>query len=292
MAARGWSVRGSRRSGPTEVRGNIEYRASGDIGGSPDWTPLLEGVSVVVHAAGRAHAAASEGDHALAEHRRINVGATEKLARAAAAAGAGRFIHISSLLVQALDTEKSGPSAGARPYVVSKREAEAALARIAADSPMEVVVFRPPLVYGPGVGANFRSLMRAVERGLPLPLASIRNRRSFIFVGNLADAVATAAGFPGPLAGIFPVSDGGALATPELLRRVSSAMGRPARLLPCPTAALRAAAMALGQREKAESLLGTLVADDRSFRDATGWSPPFTMAEGLAATVRGTPPIA
>lgn len=292
MASRGWSVRGSRRSGPTEVRGDTEYRASGDIGGSPDWAPLLDGVSVVVHTAGLAHATASTGAPALADYRRINVEATEKLARAAVACGVARFIHISSLLVQASDTEKPGSPAGARPYVVSKREAEAALARIAADPAMEIVILRPPLVYGHGVGANFRSLMRAVERGLPLPLSSVRNRRSFIFVGNLADAVATAATFPGPLAGIFPVSDGEALATPELLRRVGSAMGRPARLLPCPTGALRAAAVALGQREKAESLLGTLVADDRRFRDATGWTPPFTMAEGLSATVRACHPIA
>lgn len=280
LAGLGRVVRGMRRSAPVGAFDGIEYRTSGDIALLPDWTAALDGVSVVVHAAGRAHAPVRKGS--LDRCRRVNVQATAHLARAAAASGVRRFIHLSSLLARPLDRVQHPER---MPYAASKREAEAVLAEVAATTPMEVVVLRPPLVYGPGVAANFRLLLRAAERGWPLPLAWVDNRRSFIFVGNLADAVAVAAAHPEELAGTFELSDGAAVSVPDLLRAIATAMGKPVRLLPFPPGFLRAGAQVIGQRQKVESVLDSLVADDTAFREATGWSPPFTLAEGLAATL-------
>ena len=282
FAEGGWAVLGTRRAGPSELSGGVEYRSTGDIAALPDWRPLLEGAAVVVHTAGRAHdRATGAGEQVLEACRRVNVEATVHLARSAAASGVRRFIHVGSLLV-----EGAGAMPRHRPYVMSKREAEEALAGLAAGTRMDIVILRPPLVYGPGVAANFALLLDAVRRGWPLPLASVDNRRSFIFVDNLADAIATAAGHPAPLAGTFPISDGETVAVPELVRRIARAMGREPRLLPCPHALLRTLGSMAGQGERVESLCASLVADDRPFRQATGWSPPFTLDQGLAATVR------
>lgn len=287
FVAAGWAVRGTRRSGPCELSGEVEYRSTGDIAALPDWRPIVEGATVVVHTAGRAHdRAKGAGERVLESCRRVNVEAAVHLAQSAAASGVRRFVHIGSLLAEEVH---GGTSSRRRPYAVSKREAEEALAGVAAGTGMEIVILRPPLVYGPGVAANFALLLKAVRNRWPLPLASVDNRRSFIFVDNLADAIATAAGHPGPLAGTFAVSDGESLSVAELVRRLAHAMGREPRLLPCPPAMLRVLGAVAGQGERVESLCASLIADDRPFREATGWSPPFTLDEGLSATVRGVP---
>jgi nucleoside-diphosphate-sugar epimerase len=170
-------------------------------------------------------------------------------------------------------------------YGTSKAEAETALWRIAEETGLEVVIVRPPLVYGPGVKANFRQLLRVVRGGVPLPFASIRNKRSLIFVGNLSDALTCCAIHPKAAGKTYLVSDGDDLSTPELISRVASAMGRPARLFPFPPVVLGFAARMLGKSSTVERLAGSLQVDSSKIVRELGWKPPFTMEQGLAETV-------
>jgi nucleoside-diphosphate-sugar epimerase len=218
-----------------------------------------EGADVVVHLANIAHARAPES-----ELQRVNVDGTLQRAREAAAAGARRFIYFSSSL--ALDpTDRYGRS---------KIAAEQGLASIRG---IEVVVLRPPLVYGPRVKANFLALMRAVARGMPLPIASIDNRRSMVYAGNLVDAVIRCLDAPQAVGKTYAVTDGHAVSVPELCRRLGAALGRPARLFPFPPALLSLV-------PPLRKLTGSLVLDDSALRADLGWQPPFTFDEGLRST--------
>ncbi|HHM06495.1 MAG TPA: hypothetical protein ENJ19_12265, partial [Gammaproteobacteria bacterium] len=167
----------------------------------------------------------------------------------------------------------------------SKWEAEAALCRIAGDSGLELVVIRPPLVYGPGGGRNYLALLQAVERGLPLPFASVNNRRSMIFVENLAHVICLCATVPHAAGQIYLVSDNEDLSTPELLRRMGRALGRPVRLFPVPVPLLRLAGKLVGRQDMMERLVGSLAVDISAVKDELGWSPPYTQEQGLRATV-------
>ena len=179
---------------------------------------------------------------------------------------------------------ESSPAKPENPYSVSKWEAEQELAQVVRDSAMEIVVLRPPLVYGPGVKGNFRSLLRLVDRGMPLPLGAIQNRRSLLYVGNLVDAIDLCLSHPAPAGRTYLVRDGEDLSTPELVRRVASALGSRAPLLPVPGIALSLAAGCLGRKAEAERLLGSLAVDDTGIRRDLGWRPPFTVDEGFAET--------
>lgn len=254
LEAAGWQV----------VRGGRSLY--GAIGPDTDWGKGLEGTQAVVHLAALAHRFDSPGE----DYLRVNAEGTRSLARACAQRGIGRVIFLSS--VKAEDPSDF--------YGASKRAAERALE----ESGLSYLALRSPLVYGPGVKANFLSLMRAVDRGLPLPLGSVVNRRSFVFSGNLADAVARALG--SAERGVFGVSDGEDLSTPELARRLGRAMGRAPRLWPAPPALLRAAAGLVGRRASAESLLGDLCVDAGPLRRALGWAPPYSVDEGLARTAQ------
>ncbi len=173
-------------------------------------------------------------------------------------------------------------------YQQSKREAEDALKRLAAEGEMEFLALRPPLVYGAGAPGNFALLLRAVRSGLPLPLAGIDNRRSLMFVGNLVSAISVCLSDPAPLAGIYEVSDAESVSTPELVRRLAAAAGRPARLLPCPPALLQAAARLAGRGEAAASLTGSLEVDSAPFRARFAWQPPFDLDRALGITLAET----
>jgi len=279
----GYGVRATVRTNPPADEPNIEYRASGDIGGTPDWRPLLAGVDAVVHAAARVHIQGGQGPEALAAYRRDNVTASEHLAQQAAAAGVRRLVYLSS--IKAAEAERNeSKAARLDPYGFSKLEAERALIEFAAATGLEVAVLRPPLVYGPGATANFALLARAVARGIPLPLASIRNRRSFIFIDNLCSAVASCLEHDAAPGGVFEVSDGAPCSTPEFVRALGLALGKPARLWPCPASLLRAVAGVLGRGAAADSLTGDLVADDRLIRERLGWRAPANMADALQAT--------
>jgi nucleoside-diphosphate-sugar epimerase len=256
----------------------------GDIGPNTDWTAALDGIDIVLHLAGRAHILAAERDP-LVPFRKVNAQGTARLAQQAETAGVRRFVLLSSVKA-ALDTSgltpvtEVDPAVPRSPYGVSKLEGEQALR--AAASRRETVILRPPLVYGPGVRANFLSLMKLVDWGIPLPLRSVRNLRSLIARDNLVDAVLTAVDAPGGAGGTFYVTDGEPLSTPELIQALARALSRPPYLLPFPCGPMRLTATALGRAESADSLLGSLVVDDAAFRTATGWSPPMTAQDAFA----------
>jgi nucleoside-diphosphate-sugar epimerase len=293
LAERGRPARAALRrpDGGAALPAGTDAAVVGEIDGTTDWASALRGVDVVVHLAARVHMMRDDAADPLAEYRRVNTAGTERLARDAARAGVRRMVFVSSVKVHG---EGGGPAplrasdapAPADPYGVSKAEAEEALHRVAAETGMEVVVLRPPLVYGPGVGANFLSLFRAVDRGLPLPLGRVRNRRSLVFVGNLADAILRAADHPDAAGRTFLVSDGEPVSTPALIRAVARALGRRPRLLPVPVALLHAAGAATGRGPAVSRLTGSLEVDSAPIRDTLAWTPPATLDEGLAATAR------
>ena len=287
LLSHGYHVRAALRR-PAPVPAAVEPALVGELGPTTEWLQALAGVDLVVHLAARVHVMGETGPEAAAHYHRTNVEGTRRLAEAAAAAGVRRFLLMSS--VKALGEgghaplTEATPPAPTDPYGCSKLGAEVALAQ-AAGTAMSWVVFRPPLVYGPGVGANFLKLLRLSRSGLPLPLAAIDNRRSLVFAGNLADAVCRALDHPGAANRRFLVHDGAALAVPELIRRLAHHFGRPARLFPVPPAVLRLTATALGARGAFERLCGSLEVDDSALRNRLGWVAPVTVDEGLKATV-------
>jgi nucleoside-diphosphate-sugar epimerase len=273
----------------------------GNLGPSTDWSAAVAGMDAVIHLAARVHVMRDEAADPLSEFRRVNVECTGSLARAAAAAQVRRLVFVSSIKVNGEATHGRPFTVGddpdpQDPYGVSKSEAESLLRVVEQDLGLEVVVVRPPLVYGPGVKANFMRLMKLSVRGFPLPLAAIDNRRSMVFVGNLAEALATCIEHPAAGGRTFLVSDGDDLSTPELVRRLAAASGSRARLFPVPSGLLRLFATLLGRGAEIDRLVGSLVVDDSSIRDLLGWRPPYSVDAGLRETVatagvarRGTP---
>ncbi len=250
-----------------------------------DWDVALAGIDTVVHLAALAH---RSGTAAEADYVRANVDMTRVLVAAAVRRGVRRFVFASSVKVNGEETfgqpfRESDPPRPEDAYGRSKWAAEQVV-QAAADR-VESVILRLPLVYGPGVGANFLSLMRAVDRGVPLPLAVVRNARSLMFTGNLVSAIDAARRHAGAAGRTFLLSDGEDLSTPELVRRLAAGLGRTPRLYRWPTAGLRAAATMLGRRDAMRRLTGSLAVDASLFRRVTGWQAPFTVDEGIAATV-------
>lgn len=261
----------------------------GDLDASTDWRPALTGCDAVIHLAARVHVMNDAAHNPLAQYRATNTEATLNLARQAAQAGVKRFVFISTIKVNGegrdepyRETDVPAPE---DPYAISKWEAEQGLQRIAADTGLEVVILRPPLVYGPGVKANFLRLMHTVARGWPLPLGAIRNRRSLLYLGNFVDAIRVCVEHPDAAGQTFLLDDGYAVSTPELIRSLARAMGRPARLLAIPPGLLEFAGAVLGKRAAVARLTGSLFVDSASMRTRLGWTPPYTMQQGLEATV-------
>lgn len=261
--------------------------AVGDIGSSTNWSGALEDVDAVVHLAARVHVMHERAGNPLDEFRKVNVAGTEHLTRAAAASGVRRFVYVSSIGVNGAqsapgkafsEADKPNPH---NAYALSKWEAEQGLLRIAAETGMDVVIVRPPLVYGPGAPGNFGSLMRWLRRGVPLPLGAIHNQRSLVALDNLVDLIITCLTHPAAANQTFLVSDGEDVSTTELLRRMGQAMGRPARLLPVPASWLKLAAALVGKRDVAQRLCGSLQVDIEKTRRLLGWSPPLSLDEGL-----------
>jgi len=293
LVATGHDVRAAVRQaeGWTPPEG-IETVEVGDIGPDTDWSAALDGVGSVIHLAARTHVMRETETDPLAAYRRINVEGTRRLAEAAASHGVRRLIYLSSIKVNGERTDEGRPftedsvPAPEDDYGRTKWEAEQALQEIAgqSESGMGVVVLRPPLVYGPGVKGNFRSLLSLCSRRAPLPLSRIRNARSLIYVGNLAHALRTALEHPAAHNRTFLLRDGEDLSTPDLIRRTAEALGRRARLFPAPTGGLRLAARLSGRSAAAGRLLGSLQVDDRKIREILGWQPPFSVVEGLRAT--------
>jgi len=275
---------------PSPVLGDRQI-VVGDIGADTDWRTALRGIDCVIHLAARTHVLDERSSDPLAAYRSINLAGTATLAQQAAVAGVRRLVFLSSIKV-------NGEATTARPYTeddtprpedaygISKHEAEEALQRIGTDTGLETVVLRPPLVYGPGVKGNFLRLLRLVERGIPLPLASIDNRRSLIGVANLADAIVNCIDTPAAAGKTWLLSDGDDVSTPELITRLARAMGRTPRLLPCPVALLKFGAGLLGKRAVAMRLTGSLQIDSSRIRRELGWQPRYSLDQGLNATVQ------
>lgn len=257
-----------------------------------DWSGVLRGAHVVIHAAARVHVMNDVSPDPLAEFRAVNVNGTLRLARQALEAGVNRFVLVSSIKVNGERTlpgqpfTEVDPAAPQDPYSISKHEAEVGLRALAAGSGMSVTVVRPPLVYGPGVKANFERMMSWVARGFPLPLGCIDNRRSFVGLTNLADLICLCAAHPEADGRTFLAADGEDLSTTGLLRRLGRALGRPARLLPVPPFILANGARVIGKAEMAGRLLDSLQVDASAAGRILGWRPPRTVDEELEATAR------
>lgn len=283
------AVRSAWRQAPSAAADQFSI---GDIGADTDWSQALQGVDVVVHCAARVHVMRDAGSaESLARFRQVNVAGTRRLALQAAEAGVRRVVLVSSVKVNGESTSGRQPYRHDEPpapqdaYGISKHEAELALWEVARATGIEAVVVRPPLVYGPGVKANFHSLMRAVARGLPLPFGLTDNRRSMVYLGNLVDLLQRCATDPRAAGNTFLASDGSDMSTGELVRQLARAMHRPARLLPVPSALMQLAARILGKTAVADRVLGSLQIDIRHTCSTLDWQPPYTVAQGLQATV-------
>lgn len=287
----GYRVRRVLRSACPAILG-VEDIVTGDLLDVADWSGAVRGVDAVVHLAARVHVMRETVADPSAVFRRINVDVTRRLAEAAARAGVRRFVFVSSAKVQGEHSAgrpftEADPPAPEDAYGESKRDAEAALAGIAASTRLEVAILRPPLVYGPGVGGNLHTLLRAVARGVPLPVGAVRNRRSLVFVGNLADAIVRCIESPAAAGRTFLVDDGEPRSTAQLVSDLARAAGRTPRMLSVPPALLGRVAGWLGQGEAARRLLDDFEVDSGVLRRTLGWTPPFSYAEGIDATGRG-----
>jgi nucleoside-diphosphate-sugar epimerase len=267
----------------------------GEIDGATDWGPSLVDCDVLVHLAARVHVMRDSAADPLGCFRRVNVEGTLNLARQAAAAGVRRFVFVSSVKVNGEFTLPGRPfSESDAPlptdaYGVSKMEAEQGLRELADRTGLEVTIIRPPLVYGPGVKANFAALLRAVQKGWPLPLGAVHNLRSFVALGNLVDFLFTCAEHPLAANQTFFVSDGHDLSTPELVHGLARAAGVSARIPAVHVGALRAGAALFGKSDALDRLCGNLQLDISKARQVLGWTPPVGVADALQQTVAGRP---
>ena len=285
----GFAVHQAGRSAPADT--TAHHHQVGDYTQEAAWASALPGIDVVIHLAARTHVLSDHGTDALDAYRAINVRGTTALARQAAACGVRRLIFMSSIKVNGESTlvrpfsENDAP-APEDAYGLSKWEAEQAVREVAARTGLETVILRPPLVYGPGVKGNFLRLLNAITHGLPLPFASINNQRSLIYLGNLVDAITACLDTPAAAGETFLLSDGEDVSTPQLIRKMATALNKSARLWPCPAALLNLGATLLGKRDTGLRLTGSLCADSTRIRQTLGWQPVFTLDQGLALTAQ------
>lgn len=288
---RGMKVRGieGRAAARSDIAGWPTFCVPG-LDASTSWSGAFEGCQSVVHLAARVHVMKDRATDPLAEFRRVNVDGTENLARQAAKAGVRRFIYLSSIKVNGESTPPGRPfTADATPqpidaYGISKAEAELRLRKVAEETGLEVVIIRPVLVYGPGVKANFLSMMCWLQKGIPLPLGAVNNVRSLLAVDNLVDLIIVCLDHPAAANEVFLASDGEDMSMPELLRRTATALGTKARLLPVPPILMEAAAALVGKTDVVQRLCGSLQVDIGKTRRLLGWSPPVSVDAALRQT--------
>ncbi|RWU17775.1 NAD-dependent dehydratase [Pseudomonas alkylphenolica] len=285
-----WTPRALVRQQPESRLPGVDYRLFTELSDIDRATGYFEGVDTVIHLASRVHVMQETAADPLAEFRRVNVEGTLGLARAAVEAGVRRFVFVSSVKVNGETTDGRPPfdadeaPAPLDPYGISKHEAEEALRHLAAQTSLEVVIVRPVLVYGPGVKANFRSMMSWLNKGVPLPFGAIHNKRSLVSVDNLVDLLVACINHPAAANQTFLASDGEDLSTTELLRRLGTALGKPAKLLPVPAALIKGGAKMVGLGSLSQRLCGSLQVDISKTRELLGWTPPLGVDQALRAT--------
>lgn len=262
-----------------------------DISASTCWKDALQDCDLVIHAAARVHVMKETEEDPLNAFRQVNVFGTLNLARQAAEQGIKRFIYISSIKVNGEETKSStfcadDLPAPEDPYGISKYEAEQALLKLSAETGMQVIIIRPPLVYGPGVGGNFQRMMMWLQKGYPLPFKLIKNRRSFVSVYNLVDLIVRCIDYSSQSNQIFLVSDGQDLSTAELLRLVAKSLNKPARLIPFPQWLLNTIATVLGKKAVAQRLCGSLRVDIHKTCELLDWKPVMTIDEAINKTTQ------
>lgn len=284
------SVRIAVRGMSGNQAGEYEACTAPDLGPDGEWQQAVAGIEVVIHCAARVHVMDEQDNYPLAAFRRANTEGTLRLAKQAAAAGVRRFIFLSSVKVNG---EATAPGSAFRaddapalidPYGISKWEAEEGLLKIAEDTGMAVVIIRPPLVYGPGVKANFFSMMRWLQRGIPLPLGAIDNRRSLVALDNLVDLLLLCLDHPCAVNQRFMVSDAEDISTSMLLRRLGMALGAPSRLVPVPQYWIETCARLVGCEDLSRRLCGSLQVDIDKTRSLLGWTPPVSLDQALVTT--------
>jgi len=282
----GWRV----RRAVHQASGLPDEVVAGDVTGNTSWSEALKNVEIVVHIAARVHIMDDSATDPLSEFRKTNTEGTLNLAQQAAVAGVKRFIFISSAKVNGEMTppgqsfKPDDEAIPTDPYALSKYEAEQGLLKLARETDMEVVIIRPPLVYGPGVKANFASMMKWINKGIPLPFGAIHNQRSLVALENLVSFIIHCIDHPKAKNEIFLISDGEDVSTTELLQKVAVALGKKSRLVPVPVSWMRFVAKLLGKEAVANRLFGSLQVDSFKARELLGWKPVITMDDQLKKT--------
>lgn len=295
LAIKAGEVIAMTRTCPTDQVRGARYAPVGNLVVQTQWQPVLEGVDTLVHAAARVHVLNDDAANSAAEFELVNVAVTLDLARQAIAAGVRRFVFLSSIGVNGVGTQEGKPFTEAdqpsphNPYAQSKLKAELGLRQIAAETGLEVVIIRPPLVYGPGVRANFAALMRAVQRGWPLPLGSVHNLRSMVSMDNLVSFIEVCIDHPRAANQTFLVSDGQDISSADLVRGLARASGVVAHLIPVPVPILQFAGKVLGKSDVIQRVCGSLRVDISKAYHYLNWVPPVSMDEGLRRVVAGIP---
>jgi nucleoside-diphosphate-sugar epimerase len=283
-------VRGTIRAPKELLFDGIEYVSVGELDANTDWSTVLRGVNVIIHTAARVHVMHEISADALTDFRDVNVDGTMKLARQAAKIGVKRFVYISSIKVNGECSQRYHPfTEDDKPepvdsYAISKLEAENALFTLAKKTQMEVVIIRPPLVYGPDVKANFLSMMKWLNKGIPLPFGAIHNKRSLVALDNLVDLIITCIDHPAAANQVLLVSDGEDLSTTELLSRVAFSLGKKPRLLPVNQQLLEFGLKLVGKKKLTQRLCGSLQIDISKAKKLLNWTPPISVDEGLRRT--------
>ncbi len=262
-----------------------------NISSETDWSAAIEGCDTVIHLAARVHVMKENASNPLQAFRQVNVEGTLNLARQAAEQGVKRFIYVSTIKVNG---EKTAVNQAFKPddkpnpqdaYAISKHEAETGLQSLASETGMEVVIIRPPLIYGPAVKGNFHRMMQSLKRGIPLPLGAIKNKRSLLFVGNLVDLIICCINHPNAANQVFLASDDEDISTTELLQKLGQKLGKPSRLIPFPEGFIKAIAALVGKKSIAQRLCGSLEIDISHTKSLLDWTPPVSVDEGLQQTV-------
>jgi nucleoside-diphosphate-sugar epimerase len=287
LIKRGWMVRGAVRSQGFDNL-SIEFVKINDINAQTDWSEALRDIDVVIHLAARVHNREEMSADPLMEFQKVNVEGTKQLAMQATKAGVKRFVYVSSIGVMGPQgklpfTEEDKPNPQ-NYYSISKWEAEKCLSEIAKKYGLEVVIIRPPLIYGPNAPGNFFKMTQLIKKKIPLPLASIKNLRSLIYIDNFIDALVLCVNHPKAAGKTFLISDGDDVSTPQLFIEVAKAMGAKINLLPCPIFLLKVLALFTGKRLVLSKLLDYLQIDNSKIKHDLGWKPKVCMGVGLKRT--------